>query len=76
MESQNARIRKYLESGKAIMDFDAQYMFSCRRLPARIFDIKKMYKKEGKTWKIDGPLVSVISEGKIKHVSKYKLVKS
>ena len=76
MESQNKRIREYLESGKTIMDFDAQYMFSCRRLGARIFDIKEMYKEEGKNWKIDAPLVPVLSEGKIKHVARYKLIRS
>jgi len=75
MESQKIRIRKHLESGKSIMDFDAQYLFSCRRLSARINDIKKMYKKEGITWKIEAPLVPVMSDGRVKHVARYKLVK-
>jgi hypothetical protein len=70
IQSQNLRIRKYLESGKSIMDFDAIYMFGCRRLPARIYDLKKIGVNIAPT-----EMVKVTSDGRTKHVAKYKLVK-
>jgi len=70
MESQNKRIRKYLESGKSLTPLDALYMFGTFRLGARIHELKS----EGLN--IESTIIKITSEGKKKHVSRYKLVKS
>ena len=41
IESQNKRIRKYLESGRKITPLGALYEFGCFRLGARIYDLRK-----------------------------------
>jgi hypothetical protein len=41
IESQNKKIRHYLESGRKLTRLDALYMFGTINLPGRIFDIKK-----------------------------------
>lgn len=69
MESQNARIRQYLESGRKISALDALYMFSCFRLSARINDLKR----EG--MKIETEMTEITSGGKKKHVAKYFIKK-
>ena len=69
-ESQNKRIRKYLESGKSLTGLDALYMFGCWRLPARINDLKKIGVNIAPT-----EMIEITSDGKKKHVSRYKLVK-
>jgi len=69
-ESQNKRIRKYLESGRSLTGFDAFYMFGCWRLPARINDLKKIGVNIAPT-----EMIEITSDGKIKHVAKYKLIK-
>ena len=68
-ESQNKRIRKYLETGKSLTALDALYQFSCFRLSARIHNLKS----EGMN--IESTLIEITSDGKKKHVSRYKLVK-
>ena len=40
METQNKRIRQYLESGRKLTPLDALYQFNCFRLGARIYDLK------------------------------------
>ena len=69
-ESQNKRIRKYLESGRSLTGFDAFYMFGCWRLPARINDLKKIGVNIAPT-----EMIEITIDGKIKHVAKYKLIK-
>jgi len=68
-ENQNKRIRKYLETGKSLTALDALYQFSCFRLGARIHNLKS----EGMN--IESTLIEITSDGKKKHVSRYKLVK-
>jgi hypothetical protein len=41
IESQNARIRKHLESGRSLTSLDALYQFGTLRLSGRIYDLKK-----------------------------------
>lgn len=69
IESQNARIRKYLESGKSLTPLDALYQFNCFRLGARIHNLKKQ------GMKIKSELVEITSEGKKKRVSRYSIAK-
>ena len=68
-ESQNKRIRKYLESGKSLTALDALYLFNSFRLGARIHNLK------GEGMNIASELIEITSDGKTKHVAKYKLVK-
>jgi hypothetical protein len=68
-ESQNARIRKYLESGKSLTPLDALYQFGCWALSSRISDLKK----QGVNVKSE--LIEITSGGKKKMVARYKLVK-
>ena len=70
MESQNKRIRKYLESGKSLTPLDGLYLFSSFNLKGRIFDLRS----EGMN--IETKLIEITSGGKKKHVARYKLVKS
>jgi hypothetical protein len=69
MESQNKRIRNYLESGRTLTPLDALYQFSCFRLGARINDLKR----EGMN--IETEIIEITSDGRKKHVAKYKLIK-
>ena len=68
-ESQNKRIRKHLESGRSLTALEALYQYSCFRLGARIHNLKS----EGLA--IETEMVEILSEGKKKHVARYKLVK-
>ena len=70
MESQNARIKAYLKSGKSLTPLDALYQFGCFRLGARIHNLKA----EGMN--IESTMIEITSGGKKKHVARYKLVKS
>ena len=70
IESQCKRIRKYMESGRSLTGLDALYMFGCWRLPARIDDLKKIGVNIAPT-----EMIEITSDGKIKHVAKYKLIK-
>jgi hypothetical protein len=69
IESQCKRIRKYLESGKSLTALDALYQFGCFRLSARIYDLKDA------GMNIEPEMIEITSDGKKKHVAKYKLVK-
>ena len=69
IESQNARIRKYLESGRSLSPLDALYQFDCWALSSRISDLKKQ------GLKIETKLIEITSGGKTKRVARYKLVK-
>lgn len=40
-ESQNSKIKAYLQSGKSLTPLDALYMFGCFRLGARIYNLRK-----------------------------------
>ena len=68
-ESQNKRIRKHLESGRSLTPLDALYQYGCFRLGARIHNLKS----QGLA--IETEIVEILSEGKKKHVARYKLVK-
>jgi hypothetical protein len=68
-ESQNKRIRKYLESGKSLTPLDALYQFGCWSLSSRISDLRK----QGLNIKSD--LIEITSEGKTKRVSRYSIAK-
>lgn len=69
MESQNIRIRKYLESGKSLTPLDALYQFGTFRLGARIHNLKEQ------GMNIKSEIIEITSEGKVKRVAKYKLIK-
>lgn len=69
MESQNIRIRKYLESGKSLTPLDALYQFGCWALSSRISDLKKQGVQ------IKSELIEITSDGKKKQVARYKLAK-
>lgn len=69
MESQNHRIRKYLESGKSLTALDALHQFGTFRLGARIHNLKS----EGMN--IESTMIEITSGGKKKRIAKYKLVK-
>ena len=49
IESQNKRIKAWLESGKSITPLDALNLFGSFRLGARIFDLKNDYGMNIKT---------------------------
>lgn len=69
MESQNKRIRQYLETGRQITALDALHAFNCFRLSARINDLKR----EGMN--IESTMIEITSDGKKKHVARYKMIK-
>lgn len=68
-ESQNLRIRKYLESGKKLTPLDALYQFGCWALSSRISDLRKQGVK------IKSELIDITSGGKTKRVSRYSIAK-
>ena len=70
MESQNARIKAYLQSGKSLTALDGLHLFNCFRLGARIHDLKN----EGMN--IESQLIEITSDGRKKHISRYKLIRS
>ena len=69
IESQNLRIRKYLESGRSITALDALHAFNCFRLGARIHNLKS----EGMN--IESEMIEIMSDGKTKRIAKYRLIK-
>jgi hypothetical protein len=68
-ESQNLRIRKYLESGRSITALDALHLYNCFRLGARIHNLKR----EGMN--ILSEMIEITSDGKQKRIARYKLIK-
>lgn len=71
-ESQNLRIRKYLESGRKLIALTALYEFGCFRLGARIYDLKR----EGML--IDSEIIEITSPSVlngVKRVAQYKMIK-
>jgi len=72
MESQNKRIRAYLESGRKLTPLDALYQFGCFRLGARIYDLKR------RGMLIETDIIEITSpavyNGK-KKVAQYRMVK-
>ena len=67
METQNKRIEKYLLSGRTLTPLEALYKFSCFRLSARIYDLRKRgLDSESRRRKRT-------SDGKQKYVVEYKL---
>jgi hypothetical protein len=72
-ESQNKRIRKYLETGRSLTGMEALYLFGCWRLPARVDDLKKQGVKFEPTEMIKITSPSVFHGEK--RVGKYKLAK-
>ena len=69
MESQNRRIKAYLESGKSLTPLDALYQFGCFRLGARVHNLKQQ------GMNINSDLIEITSGGKTKRVARYTLVK-
>ena len=69
IDSQNKRIKDYLQSGKSLTPLDALYQFSCWALSSRISDLRKQ------GLNIKSELIDITSEGKTKRVSRYSLVK-
>jgi hypothetical protein len=67
METQNKRIEKYLLSGRTLTPLDALYEFSCFRLSARIYDLRK------RGLDIESKPRKITSDGKQKVVVEYKL---
>lgn len=67
--SQNAAIRKHLQSGKSITKLEALYSFGSFALNSRISDLRK----EGMS--IKTTMIEIVSGGKKKHIAKYSLVK-
>lgn len=45
-ESQNKKIKAWLESGRSITPLEALALFGCFRLGARIFDLREEYGME------------------------------
>lgn len=70
METQNAQIKAYLQSGKSLTALDALHQFGCFRLGARIHNLKS----EGMN--IESKMVEKTSGGKTKRFAEYKLAKS
>lgn len=68
-ESQNKRIKEYLQKGKTITPLEALCLFGCWALSSRISDLRR----EG--LKIKSELIDITSDGKIKHVSRYSIAK-
>jgi hypothetical protein len=68
-QSQNLRIRKYLESGRSITALDALHAFNCFRLSARIYDLKDA------GMNIEPEMIEITSDGKTKRIARYKLIK-
>jgi len=67
METQNKRIEKYLLCGRTLTPLDALYEFSCFRLSARIWDLKRQ------GLDIESRTKKITSDGKQKVVVEYKL---
>jgi hypothetical protein len=69
MESQNTRIRKWLESGRSLTPLEALYQFNCFALSSRISDLHRQGVKT------KSELIEITSEGKIKRVARYTIIK-
>ena len=69
METQNKRIRQYLESGRKLTAMDALHQFNCFRLSGRIYDLKDQ------GLNIETERIEVMSGGKIKHFARYSIKK-
>lgn len=67
--SQNARIKKHLQSGKSLTPLDALYQFGCWALSSRISDLHKQ------GMNIKSETIEITSGGRTKRVSKYSLIK-
>ena len=67
METQNKRIEKYLLSGRTLTPLEALYKFSCFRLSARIYDLRK------RGLDIESRRRKITSYGEQKVVVEYKL---
>ena len=68
-KSQLMKIKDHLLSGKSLTQLDALYAFGTFRLGARIDELKKQ------GMNISSELIEITSDGKIKHVARYKLVR-
>jgi hypothetical protein len=69
IESQNSRIKSYLNGGNSLTPLDALYKFGCWALSSRISDLRKQ------GLNIKSELIEIISEGKTKRVSRYSIEK-
>jgi len=69
MESQNARIKAHLLSGRSLTPLDALYQYHCWALSSRISDLRKQGVK------IKSELIEITSEGKKKFISRYSITK-
>jgi len=69
METQNAQIKAYLQSGKSLTALDALHQFGCFRLGARIHNLKEQ------GMNIESKMVQIMSGGKKKMVARYTLKK-
>jgi hypothetical protein len=67
-ESQNKRIKEYLQNGGTLTPLDALYRFDCWSLSSRMSDLKK----EGLKFKSE--LIEITSGGRTKLVSKYSIL--
>jgi hypothetical protein len=65
-DSQNKRIKAYLESGKSLTPLDALYLFDCWALSSRMSDLKKA------GYEFESELIKITSGGKTKEVSRYR----
>ena len=52
-ESQNAKIRSWLEDGKRISPLLALHLFGCFRLASRIWDLRERGMNIGNDWVIE-----------------------
>ena len=68
-DSQNKRIKEYLEKGKSLTPLDGLYLFGVWALSSRISDLRKQ------GLNIKSELIDITSDGKQKHVSRYSLIK-
>ena len=70
--TQNEAIRLYLESGNTLTHRQADRMFGCARLGARVYEINQEYLDQGEPRRIQSEKIPVVGRmGKRKWVARY-----
>ena len=72
--TQNTTIREYLETGNTLTHRQADKMFGCARLGARVYEINQEYLDQGEPRRIQSEKIPVVGRGgKRKWVARYRL---
>ena len=74
-KSQKQSIREYLEKGNSITGKEADKMFGCGRLPARVLEINEdLYREQSIYWIICEMIPIIGFNGKHKRIGRYRMI--